>query len=64
MNYKDSNPNKIITTPGGTLTQVIGDEDHANLSIALVKMDELSKGLKHYHDNIKEVYLFTEGKEK
>ena len=64
MNYKDLNPNKIITTPGGTLTQVIGDEDHANLSVALVKMDELSKGLKHYHDNIKEVYLFTEGKGK
>ena len=60
-NYIDTHKNKIQKTPGGTLCQVFGDKEGASCSIALVTMDECSEGLKHYHDNITEIYLFSTG---
>ena len=60
-NYINKHKEKIQKTPGGELCQVFGDKENAACSIALVKMDENSNGLKHYHDNITEIYLFTKG---
>ena len=61
-NYIDTHKDKIQKTPGGTLCQVFGDKEGASCSVALVTMDEHSDGLKHYHDNITEIYLFSKGK--
>ena len=63
-NYIDDNKEKIQYTPGGTLCQVFGANESANCSIALVTMNEKSNGLKHYHDNITEIYVFNKGKGK
>ncbi|MBE5812508.1 MAG: cupin domain-containing protein [Clostridiales bacterium] len=63
-NYIDDNKEKIQYTPGGTLCQVFGDKEKASCSVALVTMDENNSGLKHYHDNITEIYVFNNGKGK
>ena len=63
-NYIDDNKEKIQYTPGGTLCQVFGANEKASCSIALVTMDENSSGLKHYHDNITEIYVFNKGEGK
>lgn len=60
-NYIDDNKEKIQYTPGGTLCQVFGANEKANCSVALVTMDANSNGLKHYHDNITEIYVFNKG---
>lgn len=60
-NYIDLNKNKIVDIPGGKLCQVMGDDDGALCSIALVTMDANSKGIKHFHDNITEIYVFSKG---
>lgn len=60
-NYIDDNKKKIQYTPGGTLCQVFGANENANCSVALVTMDANSNGLKHYHDNITEIYVFNKG---
>lgn len=61
MNYKEIHKEKIIPTPGGTLTQVFGSSEGASCSIALVTMEENGCGLNHYHDSITEVYIFSNG---
>lgn len=63
-NYIDDNKEKIQYTPGGTLCQVFGANENASCSIALVTMDANSNGLKHYHDNITEIYVFNKGEGK
>lgn len=60
-NYIEKHKEKIQDTPGGTLCQVFGDKEGASCSIALVKMDSNSNGIKHYHNNITEIYLFSKG---
>ena len=60
-NYIEKHKAKIQKTPGGSLCQVFGNKEGAKCSIALVTMDENSNGLKHYHDNITEIYLFSKG---
>ena len=60
-NYIDTHQEKIIDTPGGKLCQVIGKDNKASCSVALVNMDAKSKGIKHFHDNITEIYIFTIG---
>ena len=60
-NYIEEDKTKIQKTPGGSLCQVFGNKEGAKCSIALVTMDENSNGLKHYHDNITEIYLFSKG---
>ena len=62
MGYLEENKDKIIDTPGGNLCQVFGKNENASCSIALVKMNENSKGVYHYHDNITEIYVFSKGK--
>ena len=61
-NYIDEHKNKIQETPGGKLCQVFGKTENASCSIALVEMDQNNNGVKHYHDNITEIYIFTKGK--
>lgn len=63
-NYIDDNKEKIEYTPGGSLCQVFGANENANCSIALVTMDANSNGLKHFHDNITEIYVFNKGEGK
>lgn len=63
-NYIDDNKEKIQYTPGGTLCQVFGANEGASCSVALVTMNENSNGLKHYHDNITEIYVFNKGEGK
>ncbi|MBR4111153.1 MAG: cupin domain-containing protein [Clostridia bacterium] len=63
-NYIDDNKEKIQQTPGGALCQVFGANEGASCSVALVTMNENSKGLKHYHDNITEIYVFNKGEGK
>ncbi len=60
-NYIEKHKEKIQKTPGGNLCQVFGDKEGATCSIALVKMDRNNNGVKHYHDNITEIYLFSKG---
>ena len=60
-NYIDTHQGKIIDTPGGKLCQVIGKDNKASCSVALVNMDANSHGIKHFHDNITEIYIFTMG---
>lgn len=60
-NYIDAHQEKIIDTPGGKLCQVIGKNNNVSCSVALVNMDANSKGIKHFHDNITEIYIFTIG---
>lgn len=61
MGYLEENKDKVISTPGGTLCQVFGTNENASSGIALVSMDENSKGTYHYHDNITEIYVFSKG---
>ena len=63
-NYIDEHKEKIQITPGGKLCQVFGKNEKASCSVALVNMDQNSKGIKHYHDNITEIYIFIKGKGK
>lgn len=58
FNAKDNNK---IATPGGTLVEVCGEKTDSPCSVALVTMDSNNKGLKHKHDNLTEIYLFTKG---
>lgn len=57
-NAKDNNK---IATPGGTLVEVCGAITDSPCSVALVTMDKDNNGLKHKHDNLTEIYLFTKG---
>ena len=63
-NYIDDYKEKIQSTPGGSLCQVFGANEQASCSIALVTMDKKNNGLKHYHDNITEIYVFNKGEGK
>lgn len=62
MGYWEENKNKVQETPGGELCQVFGENERANSSVALVKMNVGQNGLPHYHDNITEIYAFATGK--
>jgi len=62
MGYFEEHSEKWLkTVAGGVLCQVFGDSDGATASIALVKMPQNGIDLKHYHDNITEVYVFSKG---
>lgn len=61
-NYIDEHLEKVKKTPGGNLCEVLGRDDGATCSIAVVHMDKDSVGEKHYHDTITEVYVFSKGK--
>ena len=62
MNYQELHKDKIQEVPGGTLCQVFGDKEKASCSVALVHMNENSNGVRHYHNDITEIYLFSKGK--
>ena len=59
MGYFEEHPEKYLLSQGTTLCQVFGDKENASASVALVKMDKGSKGVLHYHDNITEIYFFS-----
>jgi len=62
MGYFEEHSEKWIkTVADGILCQVFGDIEGASASVALVKMPENSADIKHYHDNITEVYVFSKG---
>ena len=61
MAYFEENLEKQIETPGGKLVQVFGDKENANVSVALVRMSKAKQGVRHYHDNITEIYFFAYG---
>lgn len=62
--YVEENKEKIQNVPGGTLCQVFGESEGASCSVAIVTMDENGKGIKHYHKEITEIYLFAKGEGK
>lgn len=62
MNYIEMHKDRIETTQCGILLQVIGENNNASCSVALVSMKENESGLSHYHDNITEIYVFNKGK--
>ena len=62
MGYFEEHPEKYLLSPGTTLCQIFGDKENASASVALVKMDNGSKGVLHYHDNITEIYFFSNEK--
>ncbi len=59
--YQVEHKEKITSAPGGKLCQVYGKLENAKCSIALVEMASSSSGVKHFHDNITEIYLFAKG---
>lgn len=62
MGYFEEHPEKYLLSTGTTLCQIFGDKENASASVALVKMDKASKGVLHYHDNITEIYFFSNEK--
>jgi len=59
MGYFEEHSEKYLISPGTKLCQVFGKTENANASVALVKMEKNAKGLLHYHDNITEIYFFS-----
>ena len=61
LDYVLEHKDKIQNVPGGTLCQVFGENEGASCSVAIVTMNENGSGVKHYHKDITEIYLFSEG---
>lgn len=59
--YIEEHKEKIQQVPGGTLCQVFGEGEGAFCSVAIVTMEENGNGVKHFHKDITEMYLFSNG---